>query len=249
MTYTGSKDFLLDVARGKITGHTIILRNGLNADVDIAAEEDVWAGGGDLSWQTSAQALEAISSSANDIASTGSGARTIKVWGLNSSYADVNQTVSMNGTTAVSLATNLIYVDRVEIVTTGSGEVNAGDIDIRLSGAGAVQARMPTGFGQSWRASYFVPLSKTAYLIGWTSSLYKAVSGSVELRLMLSEDGVGWRVVVLHELTQTGTGQTTRSEGDLMIALPQKTRVRVRAKTSADNMGVSSSLMMLLIDN
>lgn len=249
MSYLPNRDYLLEVARGKITGQALVRRAGINADIDTGGEEDVWAAGGSITWQTSAQSLEAISSDVDDVASTGTGARTIKVWGLNGSYASVNETVNMNGTTAVSISTSMVFVDRVEILTTGSSETNEGDITVRLASAGATMAFMPAGFGQAFQSSYFVPASKTAYLISWSSSLYKAVSGSAEMRLMISEDGVGWRVVGLHELTQTGSSQATKTEGDLLVALPAKTRVRVRAKTSADNTGVSSELVMVLIDN
>lgn len=245
MSYSPIHDYLLDVARGKITGQTLIRRVGLNPDVDTGAEEDVRYSGGTFPWQTSAQSLEAVSTSTNDVNTTGSGARTIKVWGLDSSYAEVNQTVNMNGTTAVALGTNLVYVDRVEILTTGSGETNAGDVTVQIASGGTVLARVPASFGQSFHCSYFVPVGKTGYLLGWSTSLYQAVSGSVEFRLMIAEDGVGWRVVDLHQLTLNGSGQFSKNQSELLLALPAKTRIGVRTKTSADNMGVSSELMLI----
>lgn len=248
MGYTPNVDFLLAVAKGQIAGHTLVRRFGVNPDVDTAGEEDVWANGGDLPWFTSAQSLEVVSGSANDTL-LGTGARTLRVRGLSSSFVEQTETVSMLGAVPVNLTLTYIGDVRAELLTTGSGETNDGDIDIRVQTAGAVVSRMPTGFGRYMQASYFVPASKTGYLIGWRSSLYKATAGSVEMRLMIADDGVGWRVSKLQELTQSGNSDSSWAESELLMALPAKTRLRVRAKTSADNMGVASELALVLVDN
>lgn len=247
MSYLTNKEFLLEVAKGKVAGHTLVRRFGINADVDIAAEEDICSYGGIVNWQTSAQTLEAVSTDADDLSATGTGARTIKVWGLDSAYAEANTTVSMNGVTPVTLSGTWIDIDRAEILTTGSTASNEGDIDVRILSAGAILARVPTLYGQAYRAGYFVPTGKTAYLIGWESSLYKATSGSAELRLYTAEDGVGWRVQAIQELTQTGAGVSSASAQSLLLELPAKTRVVVRAKASVDNLGVASSLTFVVI--
>lgn len=154
----------------------------------------------------------------------------------------------MNGTTPVNLSNTYIGGVRAELLTTGSGETNAGDLSIRVQTAGATVSLLPAGYGKSMQATYFVPASKTGYLVGWCSSLYRAVAGSVELRLLVADDGVGWRVEHLQELTQSGVGMSSRLESELLIPLPAKARVRVRAKTSADNMGVASELALVLVD-
>lgn len=250
MTFYPNRDFLLEVARGRIAKHALVRILGINADIDTASEEDVVAFGNDQPWYTSAQSLEAISSSTDDTNSSGTGARSIRITGLNGSHAPTQEDVNLNGTTAVALSNTYIGGVRAKLLTSGTGLVNAGDVTIRIASAGATVALMPTGYGQTLGAVYTVPASKTAYLIGWHTSLYKAVSNAhAEMRLMVYDDTVGWRLEALHELDHGGSSINSRSSEDLLIQLPAKSRVRVRAKVSVNDTGVSSELALVLIDN
>lgn len=247
MTFIATRDFLLEIARGKIATFAFEQRIGKNRDVDTGGEEDVWSVGGNMNWQTSAQSVEVVSSDVDDVATTGTGCRTLRVSGLGSTFNALTETVNMNGTTAVALSNSYRYIDKTEILTTGSSETNEGDITVRIASAGATLAQMPAGYGQCWHASYVVPAAKTAYLIGWTATMLQATTGSIELRLMSSEDGVGWKTINVQELTQTGSGRSSLLEPEALVVLPEKTRLRVRAKTSADNMGVASRLSLVVI--
>jgi hypothetical protein len=218
----------------------------VNRDIDTAATEDICPGG-TLNWQTSAVAMEIISSDVDDVSSTGTGARTVKVVGLDSSWNEQLETVSMNGTTAVTLTNNYRFIDRVEIITTGSSETNEGDITVQtVSGSNAV-AVMPAGYGQNWTAAYTIPAGKTGFLISWHNHLLKATDGSMEMRLMIAEDGVGWRVISVQELTRAGSGWAHLDEDDLLLQLAQKTRIKVTGTTSVNDLGVASSFSLILV--
>lgn len=68
------------------------------------------------------------SSDANDT-SGGSGAKTISVTGVTTSYARFTETVTMNGQTSVVLATaSILFIDKITVLTAGSGLKNAGII-------------------------------------------------------------------------------------------------------------------------
>jgi len=68
------------------------------------------------------------SSSAND-AAAGTGARTVLLTGINTSFAEFTETVTMNGQTSVVLATaNILLINSMEVITAGSGGLNAGII-------------------------------------------------------------------------------------------------------------------------
>ena len=118
-----------------------------------------------------ATALELVSDDVNDT-SAGTGAQTVTVIGLNSSWAEVSQTVTMNGTTAVALATDLIRVYRMYVATSGtyatqSAGSHVGNITLRVSGAGATWAQIhATDFprGQTQIGVYTIPTGKTALL-------------------------------------------------------------------------------------
>lgn len=99
---------------------------------------NVWglSSGGSYVQLTSGVAMEVLSSSAND-ASAGTGARTIKIVGLDGNYAQFSETVTLNGVTPVSLVkTSVIAINSITVLTAGSAGTNQGRIDVRtISGS------------------------------------------------------------------------------------------------------------------
>lgn len=69
------------------------------------------------------------SSDTNDTAA-GTGARTLTLTGVNTSYAEFTETVTLNGQTSVNLTTSAVLaINSVVVATAGSGGLNAGVID------------------------------------------------------------------------------------------------------------------------
>lgn len=86
---------------------------------------------------TVADRVEVASASANDTAA-GTGARTIKVYGLDKDYNPLIETITLNGQTPVVGTLNFIRVFAAYVATAGSGGVNAGDIAIIRQGTGGI---------------------------------------------------------------------------------------------------------------
>ncbi|MDA9091507.1 hypothetical protein N9J84_05305 [Porticoccaceae bacterium] len=132
--------------------------------------------------------LEAVSSDANDT-SAGAGGRTLFIDGLGSDWLPLNQTVSLNGTSAVALPLPMTRITRAYLTTSGvyaSGASGShqGDITIQESGGGAAWARLESGDyprGQTELAAYTVPLNKTAYIQNVFISVESTKSVSVIL--------------------------------------------------------------------
>lgn len=103
----------------------------------------VWSGGSTSYVQlTTGTALEVVSSSASD-AAAGTGARTVKIEGLDGSYVPFSETVTLNGTTAVALVqTSVIAINKFFVVTAGSGLANAGTVDVRTVSGSTVKSRI-----------------------------------------------------------------------------------------------------------
>lgn len=130
---------------------------GYNPSVSTTAAS-VWAVGSGSSYAqiTTAVALEAISSSVND-AAAGTGARTILVQGLDSSYLPFQETVTLNGTTAVALAnTSAVAINSVRVMTAGSGLTNAGNVDIRTVSGSTVKTRISSNVEGIGKARDFI---------------------------------------------------------------------------------------------
>lgn len=86
------------------------------------------------------------SSSAND-AAAGTGARTISVTGVNTSFARFTETVTLNGQTSVAMATsNILFIDKITVATAGSGLVNAGIVQCGDTDAGAGDLTNPAQY-------------------------------------------------------------------------------------------------------
>lgn len=162
-----TEDFGLQVARGQIPYHKSNFKFGFNSDIDDALET-VWSKGGLYAYLSGATALYISSSSTNDTVA-GTGARTVKVSGLDSDYDEVSVTVNMNGQSGVSLGT-FIRVNRIEVLTAGSGGVNAGNLHVGSEASPTVgvpatsYAYVAAGDNQTLMALWTVPRNYTAYV-------------------------------------------------------------------------------------
>jgi len=147
----------------------------VNGTTIATANQDIWGAGGNVGlWSDNggtedAKYLRCISSSANDDAA-GTGARTLTVTGLNSSFIETTDVITMDGTTSVSGDVQFSRVNSGVITTAGTGLTNAGAILCWLKdGSTAItgapkQIYMAIGKGKTDRAHYAVPVGKFAYI-------------------------------------------------------------------------------------
>lgn len=162
-----SEPFELQVARGQIAYHHDLHKFGFNPDVDDALET-VWAQGGLYSYLSVATVLKVSSSSTADD-SAGTGARTVQLFGLDANYDEINETVTLDGQTAVNTTKSYLRINRMIVRSAGSGATNAGVI---YAGTGTVTAGVPAnkyatiavGDGQSLMALWTVPAGYTLYV-------------------------------------------------------------------------------------
>lgn len=162
-----SEPFELQVARGQISFHYDLHKFGFNPDVDDALET-VWAEGGLYSYLSAATVLKVSSSSTADT-SAGTGARTVQLYGLDADYNEINETVTLNGQTAVNTTNSFLRINRMVVRTAGTGGTNAGVI---YAGTGTVTTGVPAnkyatiaiGDGQSLMALWTVPAGFTLYI-------------------------------------------------------------------------------------
>lgn len=160
------RDFLFDAGMMRLPGVRRIIASGVNPDIDVATTpEDIWYAGGLYPLPLTAASLEVLSSSAND-AAAGTGMRTAVVSGLDINYAEISETVTMNGTNVVALSNSYLRINSFVISTSGSSRVNAGTVTIREAGAGQTRAQMRPGYGIARQAVYTVP---SGYTLGVNS--------------------------------------------------------------------------------
>ncbi len=201
----GPREYYADVGFGLIANHRRVTALGNNPDID-AGPEDVWSGGGLYPWMTGATALEIVSASADD-ASAGTGARTVLINGLDAAWAEVAQTVTLNGVTAVAIPASLYRINGAVIMSAGTGGVNAGALTIRDAGGGTTRALIPLGYGITRQSQFTVPAGYTLQVISSLFSInrpstardatvavfFQTSTGVVRLPLELSVDGNPYR--------------------------------------------------------
>jgi len=170
MSYFGSSDYYTQVALGLVPNariERVFGEGNLTTSYLPIATALVYP------TPTAAVSLEIVSSSASDTAA-GVGAQTVTVVGLNSSWQEVSQTMTMNGVTAVAIPTALLRIHRIYVVTSGAYADSAtashvGVITVRVAGAGATWGIIDTSTGwaagQSAIGCYTVPTGQTAYVI------------------------------------------------------------------------------------
>lgn len=191
----GSAQYI-NVSRGFIPNASRLQKVGYSAGVTTSLVT-VWNEAIAVVFPTVAAVLTVSSSSANDTAA-GTGARTVTITGLDASFNQLTEVVTLNGQSAVSTV-NLYYrINNISVTTAGSGGVNAGIIYI---GTGIVTAGKPatiynsmaTGFNQSLSAFTTIPVGMTGYL----------------LQVLASTDTAGTQVQIQTKAA-TGLVMTTR---------------------------------------
>lgn len=122
---------------------------------------------------TTDTALTISSTSANDTLA-GTGARTVEVTYMKQDGSGPFTTVAnMNGTNVVFLPA-MSFIERLKVMSVGSGGSNAGNIFISLLSPLTNIATMNAGDNETYFCHHFVPLGKTMYL----TSIFISHTGS-----------------------------------------------------------------------
>lgn len=175
MTYISQKEFMLEVAKGNVSGHSLLHKFGSNDAVSTSLVPI--AEGGVYQTPTAAVSLEFVSSSASD-ALNSTGMHELTVVGLDASWNEqtvVTAAHATNGTTAVAISGTWLRVYRVFVSSSGAYATAAtpsqiGTVTVRVVSGGATYAVLPQivsgfGSGQSLIGAYTVPNGFTAYKV------------------------------------------------------------------------------------
>lgn len=224
--------------------YTAVQKFGRIPDMDAAdTNEDIWDGTGVFPFLDTAVTMTISSDSANDTA-VGSGARRVRVMGLDEYYNEVAIDVTLNGTTGVTLPTKMLIVYRMYILSVGSGGTNAGSIWV---GTGDITAGVPAvkhaGIsalqGQTLMAVYQVPERTaagknvtSAKILSWYATVGAVQAAFATVALQTREYGAGWR-----SRRVKGIGEAGDMEDDMAwgFTLKPRAQIRVRAFTCGAN--------------
>lgn len=235
----------LDIGFDLVNGRGRVAALGNNPDID-AGPEDVWTGGGLYPWMTGATSLEILSSSVND-AAAGTGARTVLINGLDASYNPLSQLLTLNGTTAVAVPTQLFRIQSALIMSAGSGGVNAGDITIRDAGAGTARAVLQLGYGITKQSQFTVPTGFTLSVNSILSCINRpSTARDSTIAIFIQSQSGFYRM----PLEFSVDGNPYRHDGVPGIIVPEKTDFGLRCTyVSAANTDLTAAWLGILKRN
>ena len=253
-------DILANVGGQPNDGQTSFINKfGVNQDIDLATDpEDIWTVGGLYPFATfnTAQTLEVVSTSANDD-DGGSGANTMTVQGLDDNLEEQEETITLDGTSAVTLSGTWKAVNRMFVNTTGATGYNEGNINCQVSGGGQVVSQIAfrlallgnnEGKNQTEQAIYRVPAGKKAMLKYATASALQSITvqAVVEIKQVLS-DATTIRTKATLYTTELNSGVRDYKVGGIEFTAGQWIAMRVQ-EVSADNTKIAGEFDLILTD-
>jgi hypothetical protein len=241
-------DLNLEIAKGNISDHLPVEKFGRNPDVDSAAVEDVWDGGGVWVPPTVARVHDLASTNNNDT-DGGTGARTVQVYGLDASGELANEIVTLAGTANAATAGTYSMIHRMIVRSAGTIEANAGDIKATAQTDSTVTAQITTGNSQTLMAIYQIPSDKTGYISSWYASMNRNnTTGAADIRLMVKPPGEVYQVKRVRGLVGAGNSSFDQ-KFDFPTPVAASSIIKVGAGASADNTDISAGFAVLLEDN
>lgn len=239
----------VDISRGDVSGVSFINKFGRNEDIDIANNEDVWDGGGTYPFLSAAGILHFVSDNINDT-SAGTGARTIKIFGLGFDYNEIDEIISMNGTTVVNTLKSYLRVYRAEVKTVGITEINEGTITA-VNGS-SIQLKILPEKGQTQMAIYTIPAGKTGYLLFYEASIAPAIRAvgfkDGITQFMVKPFGGAFNIKKISSLSTRGTSSVV-SPVVIPDSIEEKSDTKFRAHANANNICIEVDYTILLVDN
>lgn len=188
MTYRPQTDFNLDVARGLVSGQEGVNKFGRNPSIAAATREDLWTAGGLWVPPTTARLHDIASTDVNDDGSpVGTGARTIRVFGLTAwGTAEVSEDIIMDGTTNVPTVNSYVIIHRMIVLTVGSTGGNVGVISATAQTDATVTAEIAATNNQTQMAIYGIPSTQTLYLTGFDASIGSGTTDDIDAYLSVN---------------------------------------------------------------
>ena len=182
MTYQLEQDWFTEVAAGRIAGWSVVHKFGRN-DALGTTEETVWLAGGTYVWRASAGKVNVTSTSAAD-ATAGAGAQTITLAGLDATFAEISEELTLNGTNAVKGVNDYVRIHRAFCTRVGAySGANSGTISCAWSVSPTTAFTFVPGHGQSQVAFYTVPLGKEAFIHSVSINVAATTNRFVDLKL------------------------------------------------------------------
>ena len=205
---------------------------------------DVWPNASTLSYLSSAERMNIVSTDVNDDEGS-TGAETLTIYGLDSNYDEIQESVTLDGTNNVLTTNSYLRVYRMIVNSAGSTGSNEGTITATAETAATVQAYVEVGLNQTLQCQYTVPNGYYLLINDFEVTIQKGDQASVYG--MVRPLGEVFQVKRAWNVYQ----ESARFEFNPPFLVPPKTDVTVRAAkiSGAANVDISCAYDGLLIES
>ncbi len=247
-------DSALAIAMGAVPGVKHINKFGTNHDISTTYEY-IWVQGNGWTQLPATTLLEVASTSALDVMTSGTGAWTITIEGLDDDGVEITDIVELNGQTPVLTALQFSFVNRAYVSSCGTGEVNAGIVRIADDSTSwsvgvpvttaAIQAMIDATHGQTQQMIYKVP--STHWLFTTRGYITADSSKVVTYRFYLMLPGTNCRRIGFEGTLSSG--DTVLNFNPYFGPVPPGSIIYADAIVDVGNAAVSAGLDFILVEN
>ena len=255
MSYLPHRDFYLEIAKGKIPGHSIVHKYGRNDAVPNGTFEGVLLLSTNFVWLTAATTVRAKAGGDAADTAAGVGAQAIHIEGLDETGADASEVIELAGTGASSATTTtFIRVNRMHVDEGRAGTytgANVGDVTIENGAGGTDLIKIIAGEGQTQFCAFTIPLGKTGYL---KSAVVKAdANKAADFRMFTRENILDvttpFEPMRVRFFWDGILGAFTINPASPLLVLPPLTDIWIEARGGGAVTEVSADMEIILVDD
>jgi len=243
--------FELQLSRGQIADHKRLFQFGANTNIQTTTST-VWTGTTSNYVYPSAATVMTVSSSSASDAAAGTGARTVFISGLDANYAEISETVTLNGQTAVNTVNSYLRLSTMTVITAGSGGTAVGTIYI---GTGTVTTGVPAviynlipvGYNTDAQCVWTVPAGYTAYMTSCTWTAGNTTANLLITGALLSRVIGG--VFIIESTCKFNVGTSFDRHFDTPVAFAEKTDIEMRLGSSTAGSAGTAEFHLIYIKN
>jgi hypothetical protein len=234
--YGKNEQFDLQVGRKQIQGHQSVFLFGYSASITNAAFIPAWENTAAYTYPASAVAMSIVSTSASDTAVE------IIIYGLDINYNQINETVTLTGTTPVVTNTLFFRVNQLDVLPDSVNPVGV----ITAKNGGVTYGQIAVDTGQSNMSVYTVPAGHTFYgnhVGAWSStSVTSGVYATFRAQIL---SPAGTKYVV----SQAPFLNTFEFAANFPLTFTEKSDVQLQFKSSGAGLAIGTILEGVLIKN
>lgn len=245
MSYLANSNFFLDVQKGEIPNH--FARSVIGQLPFETTDGEIWPSIWDLYYPLTAIQVEITANSLSDNR-IGSGARTIQIEGLDSSYNVIYEVITLPGFwNAVTTTNYFLRILKITVLTAGYHGTNWGDILVRTT-INQQLCIMYEESGESLQTHYTIPSNYTGYLYKYYFSILKASSISAEFKLWLTPYGQAstLKSIIGSDADGVNSGEKIFKAP---LKIPEKTDIKMTVQSSSNNGDVIGGYDLILVKN